>query len=607
MVFRTSMINRDRLRRRLNVDVLEERTTPTVSTITDSFNGASIAAYKTIWFSSVAKVSGLSSTSPVTLHVDNGTIDFTAGGTPYHLLVPNGVIVFTPGATSASATFDPDDNDWDVAVPSSGTGNVFLTGVQMPVLTNLPGGITNIKWSANFWADKTGVTASWSWAAAVYKIFNADYNAIGVKPVDNNNLSIYHNTDKAGTPEAFKGSVINGATGGGGTNYTGTFSSSTNVKAAFGDGVSDYPYPSSNPLTSVVFNESTVLKGANMDLTNGNFELWYSDEHALALGVGSVIVKTSTGSTTTTYPVTPLTSNPGSALNADVGSQITSGDQAGVDLSGRPMFPSLFITDITNNPNNRSGDWQWGGTALPPSAVFGTWKGVVRTVDKTTSTPTVTVTCNADPAKNNWNLGPGSDAPPTVLANEGYGAEARWSLASLQNAGILIPGHNYRFYVIVHDGDQNKSGGDCGQASWQYSFPGVVDDNSGTLSGRVYVELDGTDGFTAGDAPVPHTQVQLLDATGLLQSVLTGDDGTYSFTGLAAGTYTIREIGLDSNVYDPALYYHLGYAIGTLNGEVNNFSNNIVDSNDISLVSLNSGNAGVGYNFIEGFSSGPPG
>ena len=138
------------------------------------------------------------------------------------------------------------------------------------------------------------------------------------------------------------------------------------------------------------------------------------DPHALALGVGTVIIKTSTGSTTTNYPIAAMTSNPGAAFNPDVGSTATSGDQAGTDVSGRPMAPSLFITDTTNDPTSRSGDWQWGGKAYSPNAVFGTWKSFTRIVDYTTSTPTVTVSTGIDPAKNNWNLGAGSDAAGVI-------------------------------------------------------------------------------------------------------------------------------------------------------------------------------------------------
>jgi len=189
----------------------------------------------------------------------------------------------------------------------------------------------------------------------------------------------------------------------------------------------------------------------------GQIRVYYNDEHALSLGVRRVIVKTAGGTTTTDYPITALGSNPGSALNPLVGSTALSGDQAGTDVSGRPLYPSLFMTDITADPDSLAGDWQFGGTAIPPHAVFGTWKGAVRTVDKTKNPAVVTVTPDADPAKNDWNLD-GGDPAPAGLVNQGYGAEVRWDVAQLG----LIPGHTYRLYFMVHDGDQNKEGGDTG-------------------------------------------------------------------------------------------------------------------------------------------------
>jgi hypothetical protein len=130
------------------------------------------------------------------------------------------------------------------------------------------------------------------------------------------------------------------------------------------------------------------------------------------------------------------------------------------------MFPAIFITDTTYGGNPLGGDWQFGGTGIKPSFVSGTWKGAVRTVDQTTNT--VTVTPDADPAANNWNLGPGADLVPPGLQNEGYGAEIRWDIADLG----LQPGHSYRLYFIVHDGDQNKVGGDCGQGCAFITMPG---------------------------------------------------------------------------------------------------------------------------------------
>ena len=236
--------------------------------------------------------------------------------------------------------------------------------------------------------------------------------------------------------------------------------------------VPPYPFTSTNPLTSIPFNESEVLRAARLAVDPNcaptSLQVFYNDEHAISLGVRQVQVKTGTVTTTTNYPISSLLTNPGSAMPPLVGSTILSGDQAGTDTSGRPLFPALFITDMTANPGNPyAGDWQYGGTAIAPSAIFGTWKGAVRKVD--TNTNTVTVTPDGDPAKNNWNLGPGSDPVPTGLVNQGYGAEVRWDLSTLS----LISGHQYRLYFTVHDGDQNKVGGDVGQACVIFTMPGT--------------------------------------------------------------------------------------------------------------------------------------
>src|SRR5262249_22025322 len=118
---------------RPSLEALEDRMVlSTLSSITANFNGTAIPAGASVWFNGAFTATGLPKT-PVTVHVENGSIDFTSGGTAYHVPVPNGVIVLTPGATSASASFDPTDNDWDVSAPSGGTGDVFLGGVSLPV------------------------------------------------------------------------------------------------------------------------------------------------------------------------------------------------------------------------------------------------------------------------------------------------------------------------------------------------------------------------------------------------------------------------------------------------------------------------------------------
>src|SRR5207253_5947175 len=116
-----------------------------------------------------------------------------------------------------------------------------------------------------------------------------------------------------------------------------------------------------------------------------------------------------------------MTGNPSCKGSLQLGTTALSGDTAGTDANpvsfggGRPMWPSLFITDITPGVVRGSGksgdvapydgDWQCGGVAYNPDSVFGTWKGCIRTVDKVHNS--VTITPKADPTANGSTLGCG--------------------------------------------------------------------------------------------------------------------------------------------------------------------------------------------------------
>ena len=193
---------------------------PSPSSIGSNFNGTPIQMNNWIWFNSVLKVSGLGSTQTATISFTNQTITFNAPGGPYTLPVPDATVTFCPSCTPATTMFN---GSWMTSVPSSGlSGNVFLSGLAYQVPTNFPGGINPVTWSGNFSSDTPGLTILWQWAAAVYKSFSTDYNALGVKPVDDPKASTYKNSDHAGTPENEKKFVIGGATGGGGSNFTGS-------------------------------------------------------------------------------------------------------------------------------------------------------------------------------------------------------------------------------------------------------------------------------------------------------------------------------------------------------------------------------------------------
>src|ERR1043165_9151556 len=94
-------------------------------------------------------------------------------------------------------------------------------------------------------------------------------------------------------------------------------------------------YPNNNnlPMSAVIFNESEVLRKISPDSTtcsnDGFIRVWYNDEHALTFGVRSVSLKTISGTTTTSYPVSVYTGVPGCITNPLVGATDPLGDQSG--------------------------------------------------------------------------------------------------------------------------------------------------------------------------------------------------------------------------------------------------------------------------------------
>ncbi|HUQ19135.1 MAG TPA: hypothetical protein VM099_05930 [Gemmatimonadaceae bacterium] len=230
------------------------------------------------------------------------------------------------------------------------------------------------------------------------------------------------------------------------------------------DCVLGYPDNSALPRSNAAFNESEVLRAFGRGA--GQIRMWYNDENAMTLGVRQLFVDNKTGAdVTANYGIATMVGNPANATGAPVayGSVLTSGEGAAVDGAGRPLFPALFVTDLTaSGATSRAGDWQRGGTALAPNGVYGTWKGAVMKVDKTRNPAVTTITPDANPSvKNHTNVGPGGINLPAGVADEGYSTEVVWNIANIPG---YDPTHTYRLQFMVHDGDQNKTGGDVGQA-----------------------------------------------------------------------------------------------------------------------------------------------
>lgn len=203
------------------------------SSNTSNFNGTSISGGHYIWFNANFTASGVPS-SGATVTFTNSTIHFTADQ-EYTLAVPNAQITFSPSASCATTSFDSITNTWMTTVPVSGNDEIFLSGLAFPVpasFANASGKVSgDVTWSGTFGSSTSGISMHWKWGAAVYTTFTTDYNALGVKPTHSNSCS-YNNSDHAGTPEGtdsrsgkpFKDFVIGGARGGGGSNFTGSWS-----------------------------------------------------------------------------------------------------------------------------------------------------------------------------------------------------------------------------------------------------------------------------------------------------------------------------------------------------------------------------------------------
>lgn len=192
-------------------------TSSSVSSIKSNFNGTAIAAGHVIWFTAdLTKVTGLPSTGTTTLRFENQSIANV--GSLGTVTPPNSIITFSPGATP-SATFDTGQNAWLITLPNNFGGEGLLAAFPV-VSPGLPGGGVSPTWTGTFDSTTPGLGVSWQWQAATYNpgfpTSPSSFNSLGV---------VVANAAQTGTPvneESLKDG--GGATGGGGSNFTGSHS-----------------------------------------------------------------------------------------------------------------------------------------------------------------------------------------------------------------------------------------------------------------------------------------------------------------------------------------------------------------------------------------------
>ncbi len=199
-------------------------------TIPCNFNGTPIPGGDYIWFNCNVSAQGLCPTQSTTICCTGQSISFTCGNQSYNVPVPDCTLTFSPNCSTATTSFNSGSGSWNSNDPVSGlAGNEFLCGVPFKVPTGgLSGGIQNVKWTGNF-GQNGSCTVNWQWGAAAYSNFSSDCTTLGIKPCDDNKASQYKNSDHCGTPECYSQNVCGGATGGGGSNCTGSYSGTCTV------------------------------------------------------------------------------------------------------------------------------------------------------------------------------------------------------------------------------------------------------------------------------------------------------------------------------------------------------------------------------------------
>ena len=165
----------------------------------------------------IGGASGIPTTS-VTKVLFTG-VTFVLNGQTYSL--PDGLLIFDPSAPATPTTvFDASAGPnglWTTTFnPNNLSDEMFFTGNAVPVDSNITGG-GKATFNYTTQSNDNDLAFSWQWSAAVFTFWPGN-NQAEILP--------YHHSDHAGTPEnkAVQQSLIQGPRGGGGSNFTGSWS-----------------------------------------------------------------------------------------------------------------------------------------------------------------------------------------------------------------------------------------------------------------------------------------------------------------------------------------------------------------------------------------------
>jgi hypothetical protein len=173
-----------------------------------------------VWVHAHFMPKGVSTTTTTTVLFTG--VSFVLNGHAYPL--PNGLVTFDPAAPSVSTTtFDVPNNRWLTTInPKFLSDENFFVGAAIPVdATIVGGGQATILFTTQ--TDDSDLSFSWQWSAAAYTYWPSNWNEALVQPYHGNGPA---GSQHAGAPDSklVQKSLIQGPRGGGGSNFTGSWS-----------------------------------------------------------------------------------------------------------------------------------------------------------------------------------------------------------------------------------------------------------------------------------------------------------------------------------------------------------------------------------------------
>ena len=172
------------------------------------------------WVHAQFKPTGVPTATPSTVQFTD--VSFVLNGIKYPM--PDSVVNFDPNAPSASTTTfsgTPGTTSarWTTTInPNFISDENFFVGAAIPVGPAIAGGgQATIRFTTQ--TDDAGLSFSWQWSAAVYTFWPSDWNQAMIQAFHGNGL----HADTPTNTQVQK-SLIQGPRGGGGSNFTGSWS-----------------------------------------------------------------------------------------------------------------------------------------------------------------------------------------------------------------------------------------------------------------------------------------------------------------------------------------------------------------------------------------------